>query len=111
MDQENITAPVHELVILRQVIPWSEIITRLASFYDPQKGCYGKSLRILVALLLVSRLRQLSDEQVVIQTKENRYIQYFCNVLDNGLQTFLDASTLCKFRKRIGEKGLAIIEE
>ena len=109
--KKNITAPVHELVILRQVIPWSEIITRLASFYDPQKGCYGKSLRILVALLLVSRLRQLSDEQVVIQTKENRYIQYFCNVPDNGLQTFLDASTLCKFRKRIGEKGLAIIEE
>ena len=103
--KKNITAPVHELVILRQVIPWSEIITRLASFYDPQKGCYGKSLRILVALLLVSRLRQLSDEQVVIQTKENRYIQYFCNVPDNGLQTFLDASTLCKFRKRIGENG------
>ena len=56
--KKNITAPVHELVILRQVIPWSEIITRLASFYDPQKGCYGKSLRILVALLL-SPLRKV----------------------------------------------------
>ena len=28
--KKNITAPVHELVILRQVIPWSEIITRVS---------------------------------------------------------------------------------
>jgi len=109
--KKNITNPTQELVILRQVIPWSKIIKKLVAFYDEEKGCYGKSLRVLFAVLLVSRLRQLSDERVVAQVKENRYIQYFCNVPDKGLQTFLNASTLCKFRKRIGEKGLAIIEE
>lgn len=108
--KQNIANPNHELVILRQVIPWQKIIEQLLRFYDAQKGCMGKSLRVMVALLVVSKLRHLSDEQVVAQVKENRYLQYFCNVPDKGLQTFLDKSSLCKFRKRIGEEGVAIIE-
>jgi hypothetical protein len=109
--KKNITNPTQELVIVRQVISWSKIIKKLVALYDPENGCYGKSLRVLIALLLVSRLRQLSDEQVVAQVKENRYMQYFSNVPDKELQTFLDPSSLCRFRKRIGEQGCAIIEE
>lgn len=109
--KQNIPNRRHELVILRQVIPWTRIIEQFAQFYDAEKGCIGKSLRIMIALLLVAKLRQLSDRQVVTQVKENRYIQYFCNVADKELQTFLDASSLCKFRKRIGQPGSAIIEE
>jgi hypothetical protein len=60
---------------------------------------------------VIGKLRHLSDEQVVSQVKENRYIQYFCNVPDEGLHTFLDQSTLTIFRERLGAKGAAIIEE
>lgn len=100
----------NDLVILRQVIPWQLILDRLAQFYDWQKGRIGKSLRIMVAVLILSRLRQLSDRQVVSQVKENRYMQYFCNVPDEKLSTFVNNSTLCKFRKRLSEEGIAIIE-
>lgn len=65
----------------------------------------------MVALIIVSRLRLLSDEKVVQQAKENRYIQYFCNVPDEQLKTFIDSSTICTFRKRIGAEGAALIEE
>lgn len=65
----------------------------------------------MIALVIVSRLRLLSDEKVVQQAKENRYIQYFCNVPDKKLRTFINPSTICTFRKRIGAKGAAIIEE
>jgi IS5 family transposase len=108
--KQNITNPTHDLVILRQVIPWQRIIERLIPFYDPQKGRFGSALRIMIAILIVAKLRQLSDRQVVSQVKENRYIQYFCNVPDENLQTFLDSSTICTFRKRIGQEGAAIIE-
>lgn len=54
---------------------------------------------------------KLSDRKVVSDVKENRYIQYFCNVPDKNLQTFLNPSTLCYFRKRIGVKGTQIIEK
>jgi len=102
----NIT---HDLVILREIIPWKKIISRLSGFYS-DCGAPGRPLRIMTALLIVMRYCGLSDRGAVAQVKENRYIQYFCNVPDEGLQTFLHPSTLCVFRKRLGEKGAAIIE-
>ena len=67
--------------------------------------------RTMVALSIVAKLRASSDRGVIESVKENRYIQYFCHVPDQGLMTFLHPSTLCKFRKRLGEKGSAVIEE
>jgi len=101
----------HDLMILRHILPWQSIIDRLIPFYHAQKGRNGQSLRTMVAVSIVAKLRQRSDRQVVEDIKENRYMQYFCNVPDRGLMTFVHPATLCKFRKRLGEKGMAIIEE
>lgn len=109
--KEHITDSLHELVIFRKVIPWQRIIDRLAPFYCEGKGRTATSVRVMVALLIIGRLRSLSDEQTVSQVKENRYIQYFGNVPEEGLHTFLDPSTLCTFRKRLGVKGMDILEE
>ncbi|QTA89653.1 transposase [Desulfonema magnum] len=109
--ERNITYPAHELVVLRKIIPWEKIVGRLAGFYDKNRGAEGKSLRIMVALLIVSRLRGLSDRELVREVMENRYIQYFCNVADEGLRTFLHPSSLCVFRRRVGEEGIAAVEE
>jgi IS5 family transposase len=64
----------------------------------------------MVALIILSRLRSLSDREVVNSVKENRYMQYFCNVSDEELASFVNPSVLCRFRQRLGEKGIAIIE-
>jgi len=109
--ERNITDSAHELVILRKIIPWKKIIVRLSRFYNDSRGPVGKSLRIMIALLIIARLRGLSDREAVRQVKENRYIQYFCNVPDEGLQTFLHPASLCVFRKRPGEVGIAVIEQ
>ena len=108
--KEHIIDAMNELVLVRQVIPWPRLIEPLVSFYDPHRGRWGASLRILVALLIVAKLRQLSDREVIQQVKENRYLQYFCNVPDAGLRTFLNPSVLSKFRTRLGEKGITLIE-
>jgi len=100
----------NELVILRQIIPWQTIINQLTQFYKSNSGRIGKSLRVMVALIILSRLRSLSDREVVEQVKENRYMQYFCNVSDEELASFVNPSVLCRFRQRLGEKGIAIIE-
>lgn len=107
----NITDPIHELVILRQVIPWGNIRKRLQKYYHRSKGPLGKPIRMMVALLIVMKLRGLSDRGVVAQVKENRYIQYFCNVPVEGLQTFLHPTSLVRFRQRLGEEGIAFIEQ
>jgi len=108
--ETQINDSTNELVILRQVIPWQFIINQLTQFYETNRGRLGKPLRVMVALLILSRLRSLSDDKVVEQAKENRYMQYFCNVPDSELATFLNPSVLCRFRQRLGEKGIAIIE-
>ncbi len=108
--ETQITDLMNELAILRQIIPWQAIITQLTQFYDDNSGRSGKSLRIMVALLILGGLRRLGDRPVVAQVKENRYMQYFCNVPDVDLANFVDPSLLTRFRKRLGEKGVAIIE-
>ena len=107
----HLTNPTHDLIILRHIIPWQPIMERLVPFYNPQKGRTGHSLRLLVATSILCRLRQLSDRKVIENIQENRYMQYFCHVPDQRLMTFLNPSTLCRFRKRIGTEGTLIIEE
>lgn len=107
----HLTNPTHDLILLRHIIPWQSIIDQLVSCYAPQKGRMGHSLRILVGTSIVARLRQLSDRKVIKQVQENRYLQYFCNVPDPGLLTFLNPSTLCRFRKRLGQEGIEVIED
>ena len=107
----HLTNPTHDLIILRHIIPWQPIMERLVPFYNSQKGRTGHSLRLLVATSILCRLRQLSDRKVIENIQENRSMQYFCNVPDQRLMTFLTPSTLCRFRKRIGTEGTLIIEE
>src|SRR5688572_9662317 len=38
-------------------------------------------------------------------------MQYFCHVPDQGLRTFMNPSTLCRFRKRLGKDGISLIED
>jgi transposase, IS5 family len=101
----------HDLIILRQLIPWQSIMDGLVPFYDLKQGRTGCALRTLVAVSILARLRQLSDRQVIVHIQENRYMQYFCHVPDPNLRTFMHPSTLCRFRKRLGQEGISLIEE
>jgi hypothetical protein len=95
-----------DLVILRQLIPWQPLIEGLVPFYHAKKGRNGCDLRILSAVSILARLRDLSDRKLIEHIQENRYMQYFCTVPDRDLMTFMHSSTLCRFRKRMGSQGI-----
>ena len=57
----NIKNPINELVIIRDIIPWQRIIDRLCPFYSDSKGAFGKSLRTMIAMLIVLRYRSLME--------------------------------------------------
>jgi IS5 family transposase len=101
----------HDLIILRQLIPWQPIIDGLVPFYNLKQGRTGCALRTLSAVSILARLRQLSDRQVIEQIQENRYMQYFCHVPDQNLRTLMNPSTLCRFRRRVGQEGISLIED
>lgn len=108
--KQNINDPTNELVILRKVIPWQRIINRLVHYYDDKRGRIGNPLRVVIAVFIVARLRSLSDRLVIAQIRENRYMQYFCNVPDQDLANFINPSSLSKLRKRFGVRGMKAIE-
>jgi transposase, IS5 family len=107
----HLSHPTHDLIILRQLIPWQSIIDGLVPFYNLKQGRTGCALRTLSAVSILARLRQLSDRKVIEHIQENRYMQYFCNVPDQQLRTFMNPSTLCRFRKRVGPEGISLMED
>lgn len=108
--QTHLANPTHDLIILRPILPWQPIMERLAPFYNPHKGRPGHSLRLLVATSILARLRHLSDRKVIAAMQENRSMQYVCHVPDDRLMTFVNPSTLCRWRQRLGKEGPLIIE-
>src|SRR6266850_5424741 len=107
----HLTNPTHDLIIFHHLFPSQPIIDGLVPFYNLNKVRTGCALRTLTAVSILARLRQLSDRKVIENIQENRYMQYFCNVPDQSLMTFLNPSTLCRFRKRLGTEGTLIIED
>ena len=95
---------------MHKIIPWQKIIDKLACYYNDKKGRIGTSIRTVIAVLIIAKLRLLSDRMVVEQVKENPHIQYFCNVPDEKLLFFMHPSNLSKLRKRFGVKGMEAID-
>ena len=58
----------HDLVILRQLIPWQPIIDDLVPLYNPKTGRHGCDLRTLSAVSILARLRDLA------------YVRHSCNL-------------------------------
>lgn len=110
--------PEHDLISLAVKIDWEAIADRLRKYYKV-RGRRARHVRLMVGLHLLKHRFNLSDETVVAQLHENVYWQVFCGVNwpirvdEKGkvIPTILiEASTLTKFRKRIGPEGVAQIE-
>ena len=93
------------LVALADTIPWEFFDKELSSYYS-EIGRPAMPIRLMVGLLMLKQLKDLSDEELVLQVKHNPYYQYFC-----GYETFQTTvpchpTDLVYFRKRIGKKGV-----
>ncbi len=63
----------------------------------------------MVGLLLLKQLKNLSDEEIVLQLKQNPYFQYFCGFNEFQIKEPCHSTELVKFRQRIGKKGMELI--
>jgi len=96
----------HPLFRLADTIDWTVFDKEFGPLYVEKMGRPGLPIRLLVALHYLKHAYNVSDETVVEQFIENGYWQYFC-----GFEYFkhdfpLDPTTLVKWRKRIGPKGM-----
>jgi IS5 family transposase len=95
----------HSLCLLASITDWNELHDDLSEYFK-NEGNPAKSVRLVVGLFYLKALFNLSDEEVVAGWVENPYWQYFC-----GEQYFkhtapLHPTTLVKWRKRLGVKGM-----
>ena len=79
----------HPLFKLANMIDWSLFEKSFAPLFCADNGRPPKPIRLMTGLLMLKHLRNVSDEQVVVQFTENAYYQYFC-----GLEAF-SISALC----------------
>jgi IS5 family transposase len=106
--------PDHELVRLAKRIDWDALTKRLSRHYS-RRGRRAKAVRLMVGLHLLKHLHDLSDEDVTGGLHENIYWMHFCGVPVErfgtaGCERWLDASTMTRFRERMGASGMQEVE-
>jgi transposase, IS5 family len=85
---------------------WDYLTKELGPYYAEGPGRPEISIRVIAGLHYLKYLENGSDESVVQKVCENPYWQYFC-----GMETFqhrlpCHPTTLVKWRKRVGGKGV-----
>jgi IS5 family transposase len=96
--------PKHPLFLLAAHIDWQSLEADFAPLYQAELG--HLPIRLMIGLMILQHREGLSDEQVVTQWLENPYYQYFCGYDCFQWKLPIDPSSLTRWRKRIGEKGV-----
>lgn len=99
----------HELLRAARLIDWDGLDDVLGTYYSPL-GREGKSIRLMVGIHILKHRYDCSDERAVGMLHENAYWQCFCGFNSFQGGQILEASSLVKFRNRIGKEGMKQIE-
>ena len=97
------------LFTLARVINWRSFEEAFAKHYNASVGRPAKPIRLMTGLLILKHVRNLSDESVVEQWRENSYYQHFCGGTEFVTGAPCDSSELVYFRQRVGEAGMELI--
>ncbi len=105
----DVLNPEHELLRAAKLIDWDGLHDALCAYYSPL-GRQGKSIRLMVGMHVLKHRYDCSDERAVEMLHENAYWQCFCGFNSFQGGQILEASSLVKFRNRIGTEGMKQIE-
>ena len=97
--------PPHALDLLAEAIDWQMFDDQFGPLYADGVGRPALSTRLMVALHYLKYTHNLSDEQVVASWVENPYWQYFSGMKWFEHELPINASSMTRWRKRIGEAG------
>lgn len=98
--------PQHPLYRLANQIDWQKMEAEFAPLYQAELGYPPLPIRLMVGLTMLQHMEGLSDEQVVLKWVENPYFQYFCGYDHFQWDLPINPSSMTRWRKRIGEKGV-----
>lgn len=96
------------LIALADTIDWKIFDNGFEKYYS-KDGRPAKPIRLMVGILLLKQLKNISDEEVVAQWKQNPYFQYFCGYNEFQIVEPCHSTDLVYFRNRIGKEGMEVI--
>ena len=96
----------HELVRLAALIDWGFFEREWSGFFPSSTGRPATSPRLVAGLLYLQHAFRLSDEAVIARWVENPYHQHFTGETFFQHGAPIEASSLTRWRKRIGEEGV-----
>ena len=99
----------HPLVKLAARIDWSVFEQEWAELFSSTTGRPAAPPRLIAGLLYLQHAYNLSDEAVVERWVENPYMQHFCGEKYFQHELPIDPSSLCRWRRRIGEEGVELL--
>jgi transposase, IS5 family len=107
----QILNPEHRLRLLADIVCWDEPEKEFSGNFTDTKGAPGKPVRLVAGLLMLQHMAGVSDEQAIAIWRENPYWQYFCGYDYFQWDFPINPSSLSRWRKRLGEKGMSKIME
>jgi len=112
VELERIIDTEHSLVKLSKAVDWEALDETFGAFFCAGNGRPGIPTRLMVSLNYLKYTYDMSDEAVLERWLENPYWQYL-----SGMKWFkhdlpIEATSMSRWRKRIGEQGAeALLKE
>lgn len=95
---------------LADALPWEKLDAEYGRYFAAGQGRPAKDSRLVCGLLLVKRLKNVSDEDAVLEFMESPYIQAFCGQEYFALEDVTNPGILSERRKRLGAEFLALLD-
>jgi len=95
---------------LADALPWEKIDEAYGRHFAAGYGRPAKDSRLVCGLLLVKRLKNVSDEDAVLEFMESPYVQAFCGQEYFALEDVTNPGILSERRKRLGPEFIALLD-
>ncbi len=95
---------------LAEALPWEKLDAEYGRYFSSGYGRPAKDSRLVCGLLIVKRLKTVSDEDAVTEFMESPYIQAFCGQEYFAVEDVINPALLSERRKRLGPGFLSLID-
>lgn len=95
-----------EFICLGEAIDWDRLRSKLGESFHESQGRPGLPMRLMIGLTYLKHLHNLSDEKLLRQFVKDAYWQYFCGFRHFQIKIPCEASSLTRFRNRLGKEAL-----
>ena len=104
--------PTNRWVKLARQVPWDRIVgVYLKQLHNQTLGASSINPRVILGAVMIKHLKNLSDEETILEIQENMYLQYFIGYSSFSTEPAFDPSLFVEIRKRLGSTEMGQINE